>query len=159
MNLFLWKQKQITMLPLSQLFDETDFYPSFVTDLLKAKDEVLIESPFITSNRIKILLPIFQKLLSKKVNISIVTRYPEEHEPNLRFQAETEIHNLEEIGISIIFCAGNHHRKLAIIDRKILWEGSLNILSHYYSREIMRRIESEQEAQQMFSFLKLDSIM
>jgi len=73
---------------------------------LKAEKEVIIESPFITSNRVKVLLPIFQQLVPKGINISIVTRYLEEHELNLRIQAEKEIHNLEEIGISIIFCAG-----------------------------------------------------
>ena len=54
-----------------------------------------------------------------------------------------------------MICLGNHHRKLAIIDRQILWEGSLNILSQIKSREIMRRIEGDNYAQDMFNFLKL----
>ena len=60
-----------------------------------------------------------------------------------------------QIGINIILLKGNHHRKLAIIDRSILWEGSLNILSFSNSQEIMRRIEDKELANQMFIFLKL----
>lgn len=45
--------------------------------------------------------------------------------------------------------------EMAILDRQVLWEGSLNILSQSNSREIMRRIQGEDHAQEMFEFLKL----
>lgn len=48
---------------------------------------------------------------------------------------------------------------LAILDRKILWEGSLNILSQTKNREIMRRIESKEFALEMFNFLKLSRFL
>jgi hypothetical protein len=70
-------------------------------------------------------------------------------------QSEEVIRIFETIGVQVLICKGNHHRKLAILDRKILWEGSPNILSQSHSREIMRRIESKTFAMQMFSFLKL----
>jgi len=60
------------------------------------------------------------------------------------------------LGVQVLLCVGNHHRKLAILDRKILWEGSLNILSQTHSREIMRRIDSSKLTGEMFKFLKLE---
>ena len=51
------------------------------------------------------------------------------------------------------------HRKLAIIDRKILWEGSLNILSQNHSRELMRRIENEEITVETFNFLGLKKFL
>ena len=59
------------------------------------------------------------------------------------------------MGVHVIITSGNHHRKLAILDRKVLWEGSLNILSQSYSREVMRRIVSTDQAEEMFRFIKL----
>jgi hypothetical protein len=56
----------------------------------------------------------------------------------------------------VLYTAG-HHRKLAILDRSILWEGSLNILSQNSSSEIMRRIQSAELAWQMAHFTKLDA--
>ncbi len=160
MNLIFWKKSQpVCPFPSSELFDEKDFYQSFVSDLLKTREEVIIESPFITTRRVGILLPIFQKLLQKGIKIHIVTRKPEQHDEFLRVQAEIEINNLENMGIDIIFYDGYHHRKIAIIDRDVLWEGSLNILSYSYSGEVMRRIQSEQESQRMFSFLHLESVI
>jgi len=69
-------------------------------------------------------------------------------------QSEEAIRWCESIGIQVFLCLGNHHRKLAIIDRKILWEGSLNILSQTKSREIMRRIDDKEAALEMFNFLE-----
>jgi len=86
--------------------------------------------------------------------------------------------NSSSLGVQV-FLAENpqkklFHRKLAIIDespatkavvsshtslceddRKILWEGSLNILSQNHSREIMRRIDGQEFALEMLNFLKL----
>lgn len=73
----------------------------------------------------------------------------------MELQSEDAIQWCEALGIQVLLCVGNHHRKLAILDRKILWEGSLNILSQTHSREIMRRIENEEIAAEMFNFLKL----
>ena len=68
-------------------------------------------------------------------------------------QSEREIEAMEALGIQVFLCTGNHHRKLAIIDRKILWEGSLNILSQIRSREIMRRLDGGGFAVEMFNYL------
>jgi hypothetical protein len=143
----------------SKLFDEKTFYQSFVQDLVKCTKEVTIESPYITSSRMEKMKPVFKKLLNRKVKICIITRDPVEHDEHIRYQATNEILDCKEMRIRIILLRGNHHRKLAILDGKILWEGSLNILSHTYSREIMRRIESKILSKQMYNFLDLKNLM
>jgi phosphatidylserine/phosphatidylglycerophosphate/cardiolipin synthase-like enzyme len=139
----------------SSLFDEKTFYGAFLRDLEGCRTEVIIESPYITSKRAEMLIPIFESLLLKGVKIYVMTRDPKEHEENMEYQSEDAISQFERMGVQVLLCIGNHHRKLAILDRKTLWEGSLNILSQNKSREIMRRIESEELAIQMFEFLKL----
>jgi HKD family nuclease len=139
----------------SGLFDEKTFYQVFIRDLENCKEEVFIESPFITTERTKPLIPKFNNLLIKGVKIYIMTRDPREHEEIMEYQSEEIISTFERMGVQVLLCMGNHHRKLAILDRKTLWEGSLNILSQNRSREIMRRIESEELSMQMFNFLKL----
>ncbi len=139
----------------SSLFDEKTFYQTFLKDLDRCQNEVIIESPFITTFRMKTFDLVFQKLLKKGVKIYIITRDPQEHDNGYEIQSEDAVSWCEEIGIQVLLCKGNHHRKLAILDRKILWEGSLNILSQANSREIMRRIDSENITKQTFNFLKL----
>jgi len=139
----------------SKLFDETDFYQNFIKDLLKAKQEVVIDSPYITTERVRTFTPIFELLINKGVRIFILTRQPKEHDLAIKYQAHKEIRNFENMGITVLPFWGYVHRKLAIVDRRILWEGSLNILSQRDSHEIMRRFEGKETAQQMMTFLKL----
>ena len=138
----------------SQLFDEKTFFKAFLKDLEQCEKEVIIESPFITSQRMKTFWPIFRKLYDRGVKIYIITRNPDEHTQGYEYQSESEIEALEILGIQVLLCTGNHHRKLAIIDREILWEGSLNILSQIHSREFMRRLEDDGFANDLFNFLK-----
>ena len=143
----------------SRLFDETTFYEAFIKDLKKAKEDVIIESPYITCNRMSNFEHIFKKLIDRGVKVYIITRSPDEHTLELSRQAELEISIFEEIGVQVLLCAGNHHRKMAFIDREILWEGSLNILSQGWSREFMRRIESKRLTLETFKFLKLSKVL
>ncbi len=140
----------------SELFDEDTFYKAFLNDLENCKKEIIIESPFITTERMNSFRSVFKKILEKGIRIYVITRDPKEHKETMEYQSEEEITNFETMGVQTFLCSGNHHRKLAIIDRKILWEGSLNILSQNNSREIMRRIESQDFAFEMFNFLRLN---
>jgi phosphatidylserine/phosphatidylglycerophosphate/cardiolipin synthase-like enzyme len=143
----------------SQLHDEKTFYQTFLRDIQRCQQEIVIESPYITLQRMKTFDRIFKKLLEKGVKIYIITRDPKEHESGLEIQSEEVISYCERVGIQVLLCLGNHHRKLAILDRKVLWEGSLNILSQTYSREIMRRIEDKKLTMEMFNFLKLANFL
>jgi hypothetical protein len=140
----------------SQLFDQGDFYQSFIRDLLGAKQEVIIYSPYITTERVRTFTPVFEHLINKGVKIFVLTRQPKEHGSGMKYQASSEIRNFENMSITVLPFTGYIHGKLAIIDRSIVWEGSLNILSQRDSHEIMRRFEGKETAQQMMTFLKLD---
>jgi len=140
----------------SILHNEHTFYQAFIRDLKKSKKEVIIECPFLTSSRMEMLIPIFRELLRRNVKIHIITRDPVEHDEFFRDQATNEILACYDLGIQFTLLKGNFHRKLAIIDQTIIWEGSLNILSQGNSREIMRRIESKAMSKQLFRFLRLE---
>lgn len=135
----------------SCLFNQDDFYDILKRDLLKAKHEVLIESPFVSSKRMNYLMPIFHQLIRNDVRVIINTKPSEEQDADYSRQTEACITKLLELGVEVLV-TGGHHRKLAIIDRQILYEGSLNILSQNDSCEIMRRIHSRQLAVQMINF-------
>lgn len=138
----------------SHLFDEKSFYSSFLEDLHNCQSEVIIESPFISKTRMKSLFPVFRKLIEKKVAVYVMTKDPSLLEYPLASHSEAVIQEFEALGVQVFVTKNEHHRKLAILDRHVLWEGSLNILSQTNSREIMRRIESSTHAQEMFEFLE-----
>ena len=158
MNFFNWF-KPTPNIASSILHDEYTFYQAFLKDLKGCEKEVIIESPFITTSRMETFYPIFKRILDRGTKVHIITRDPIDHNEIIRHQATNEILCLAELGVNVLLLKGNHHRKLAIIDRKVLWEGSLNILSQSNSREIMRRIASEDMTEELIQFLKLDAII
>lgn len=158
-KLFKLSSKSSTELLTSTLYDEKTFYDTFTRDLKHCQHEVIIESPFVTNRRLSQLLPVLQRLKDRKVRVIINTRDPEAHgEEYFRSDARWVISRLQHMGIQVLYTAG-HHRKLAILDRQILYEGSLNILSQNDSCEVMRRTESTQLAWQMARFVKIDQFV
>ena len=139
----------------SRLHDQANFYPAFIRDIAGATREVIIESPFISHKRMNALYPSFRSLAKRGVVIVINTRHPSEHDADYRLQASNAISELQKLGAIVLF-TGGHHRKLAIVDRRVLWEGSLNILSQSNSCEIMRRIEAQELAEQMFQYIDIE---
>jgi hypothetical protein len=91
-------------------------------------------------------------MINKNVNVIVNTKPIDEQSPELYNQAYWSISKLQSLGVLVLFTTG-HHRKLAIIDNEILWEGSLNILSQNGSCEIMRRIVSIYAVEEMLGLI------
>src|SRR5882757_5169719 len=87
----------------SKLFDEKTFYKAFLYDLSQCANEVVIESPFITGNRMASLIPTLQKLTSRAVKVTINTRHSIEHDSPFDAQAMDAIERLQNMGIQLLF--------------------------------------------------------
>jgi hypothetical protein len=74
--------------------------------------------------------------------------------PRLCAEAEESIGILQDSGVEVYISYDLRHRKIAVIDNMVLYEGSLNILSQSKSREVMRRTKSRKLCRQMLSFTK-----
>ena len=138
------------------LYNERTFYSAFTRDLLKTEKEVIIYCPFISKYRQEYFSKTFKKLRRKNIPVFIFTRPLEEHEYLMRSEISCALKDYEELGVDIFYLSGLIHEKAAIIDREILWEGSLNILSQRSSREMMRRILDEKHAKEVMLYLKIN---
>ena len=138
------------------LYDEKSFYRAFVEDMLEAEKEVVIYCPFISKFRSEFFKNTLQKLKYRNIAVFIFTRPLEEHEYLIRSEIKAALADYEELGACIIQLPGFIHAKAAIVDREILWDGSLNILSQRESKEIMRRTVDVDIAKQMLNQLGLN---
>jgi phosphatidylserine/phosphatidylglycerophosphate/cardiolipin synthase-like enzyme len=79
--------------------------------------------------------------ICKSIRVTVVTRpkqdFPEKD--HMAFQKAQDL--LIDSGINIFFKA-NIHQKFAIMDQKIVWYGSINLLSYGSAQESIMRIES-----------------
>ncbi|CAN5183843.1 hypothetical protein BH11PAT1_BH11PAT1_3990 [soil metagenome] len=78
-------------------------------------EEVIIESPYITTKRLNMLKPVLQKLIDKGIQVYIITRDPQEHDEVMAEQSEAGITFFEMLGVQVLLCKGGQHRKSARI--------------------------------------------
>ena len=141
---------------ITSLYNEVTFYPAFINDMLKAEKEVIIYSPFISKYRADFFKKTLSKLKRRNIDVFVFTRPIEEHEEYIQGEVRSAIQLYKEFGAQVTFLEGSIHEKVAIIDRKTLWAGSLNILSQKSSKEMMMRIANENSAAQVLSSLALN---
>jgi ribosomal protein L37AE/L43A/uncharacterized coiled-coil DUF342 family protein len=134
------------------IFDEGTFYPAFSHDLLNAKESIVIFSPFVTMNGTGRWMDILGPKTSEIVNVRLVARPCGDQGGVLENGLEELFEEIVRAGIVVDFRA-RMHEKFAIIDRTILWHGSLNIFSHRNTSESMFRIDSASLCEQIMQFV------
>lgn len=142
----------------SKLYDQNTFDKQFMRDLQRVRRSVIIESPFLRTARVEKFIPIFHRLKKCGAEILLNTKPTEEYDRTYKSQTQESLSLLQSVGVEVLFTV-KHHRKLAIIDREIIYEGSLNILSYRDSCEIMRRTVSALEAGMLIDFIGLNKFM
>ncbi|HEX2959231.1 MAG TPA: DEAD/DEAH box helicase family protein [Chitinispirillaceae bacterium] len=123
------------------IYDKNSFQPVYTNDFIDAQNEIIITSPYVSKLRITRLLPQIQAVISRKVSVRVITRPADDFKDSDK-QKVTEIHELlVNAGVKIhLQC--NIHQKFAVIDHKIVWYGSINLLSFGSAEESIMRLNS-----------------
>lgn len=131
------------------LFTEQDFYPAITGDLASAQRSIVIFSAFMTTNGASRWLAVLSKALDQGATVQIVTKtldkQPQSKGRN-NGQGKRElsdlIHLIRRSGIAVDL-RQESHEKIIVIDERVVWNGSLNMLSHVQNatREHMTRTD------------------
>lgn len=142
----------------SSLYTERNFYSAFFADLRKSIQEIIVVSPFLTAKRAQQFFNLFHSKVAEGIEVRIFTRTLKEQQGDMLHQAEMVFEELKRIGVQVVERRGLH-QKFAFIDRKIAWEGSLNILSQSEGRstEHMRRLPFPKTCEELIDLHKFGS--
>lgn len=136
-------------------FNHQTFFNAFVADLRRARALVLIKSPFLAMRKIYDFRKEIDACIRRGVRICVVAQEPKEESLHDRKARESSMRLLEELDVHITLSSGAHE-KLAVIDEEVLWDGSMNILSFYDSKERMLRWISHDMLKQAIMGHELD---
>ncbi len=120
------------------IFDNNTFFPVYSADILAARSEILIVSPFVTKRRI---LSALNYVAAANAKVTVVTKPPENHAEKDKAKIVECIELLTQHGITVK-TKDRIHQKFAIMDQRIVWYGSINLLSYGMSEESIMRIEN-----------------
>lgn len=132
------------------LVDQKTFFELFFTDLGKAKKSVEIVCPFVSDYRYDVLQQL--GILKRKGLKCVIYTRPPDKEHGRAYLDEALRLNIQVVSKRM------WHHKFAIIDNRICWEGSLNILSHSVSEDTMRKLVGRKYAEQYRKLLKLEPL-
>jgi hypothetical protein len=134
-------------------FTEGTFYPAFAQDLLRAKSSIVIFSPFGTLPGTSRWVEVLRSALARGVAVRVVMRPPGQIGGAAAEELEEIVSELRALGVAVDL-RSRMHEKIVILDGRILWHGSLNILSHRDTHESMLRIESATACEAVGRFIR-----
>ena len=126
----------------SSVFIDEKFEPykdqwEFLSNIVKLSKV----SPFISKRRLKLMLGILKNALNNKVSINIVT---------------PPVSDFKDKDRKSLIVKSNIHQKFSIIDEKIVWYGSINLLSYGSAIESIMRLSSVNIANELIYIKELD---
>ncbi|WP_028308466.1 phospholipase D-like domain-containing protein [Desulfitibacter alkalitolerans] len=134
------------------IFDQRNFLPAYKEDITNAVDEIIIASPYVSKKHVE-NLKYLQSTLSRNVNVTVVTRSFQELNGKNRAVIEKTIGFLKAAGINVV-CEPNLFQKFAVIDKRIVWYGSINLLCFGKTEESIMRLESPYIASELLECTK-----
>ena len=135
------------------IFDNTTFLPVYQNDLLTAAREILIVSPFLTRRRVSQMLPFLVVARERDVKVVVVTRPATDFREKDRASLEDTLSLLHGAGVGVVLKSGIH-QKFAIFDQRIVWYGSINLLSFGRSEESIMRLENSSIADELLGSIQ-----
>lgn len=127
-------------------FDKDTYYKTFRDDYIKAHDEIIISSPYVSSAGVERLIRDGLSRGNETVSIKLIT-YPSEcYSENIRERIELLHKKLVVSGVEIQ-CLERISSKYAIIDKEIVWYGSMNLVSAIKDDDDEMRIVNKDIAQ------------
>jgi len=139
--------------PLDIIFNKDNFLPVFNQDILTAMKEIVIVSPFIRKRRTHQMVQNLKISTGKKLRVIVVTRPKEEFPRKDHAAMQRTLDLLTDSGVSVVF-KSNIHQKFAIMDQKVVWYGSINLLSYGSAQESIMRIDSTNIANELMKSIE-----
>lgn len=134
------------------IFDEQSYLPIYNHDLIGADREIIIVSPFVSKKRVLSIMEYLRPVVEKKVKIVIVTRPIEELQGKGLTGLVEAFELLRQEQIGLVF-RSNLHQKFAVIDQKLVWYGSINLLSLGSNEGSIMRLDSPIVAHELLKSL------
>ncbi|NMC32770.1 MAG: hypothetical protein GYA36_09990 [Veillonellaceae bacterium] len=130
------------------IYDKSNFLPLFINDVMSSARQVVVVSPFVSKQRALFMMKQLESVLQKNGKVIIVTRPVDDFKEKDRAALQEVFDLLKTSGADLI--ARSHiHLKFAVVDQRIVWYGSINLLSFGSTEENIMRTDSPNIANEL----------
>jgi hypothetical protein len=139
------------------IFNQQSFLPVLSHDMEQTTKEILIVSPYLSRGRVNQMKPLFLAAVAHEAGVVVLTRPPESFADASMQKVAAIIADMQNSGVKVIV-KERIHQKFAVIDRRVVWYGSINLLSYGKSEESMMRFDNREIAEELLMELGKDGI-
>lgn len=130
------------------IFDAETYGNVYETDLSQANSEIVISSPGMNSAKVRQLIYTVSNKQVQGVKVSVITIPSAEYPDNRIEPTEKLIDELRKAGFYVKEVSGMHEH-FAVIDKEIVWYGSMNMLSREKEDDNLMRVTSKEIAEEL----------
>ncbi|MCQ2409966.1 MAG: phospholipase D-like domain-containing protein, partial [Clostridia bacterium] len=132
----------------NSVYDMSSYLNVYQRDLAEANSEIIISSPGLNKTSLTNFLNLVQRKQEDGVMITVVTLDAESY-PAERVEAAAKLIEILRLnGINVVL-KKYMHEHFAIIDKEIVWYGSVNLLSSVKEEDNIMRIKSTEISQEL----------
>lgn len=132
----------------NSIFDYKNYISVFIRDIEEADNEIVISSPGLNKNKVIRFCGLVKVKQEKGIKVSILTLSSDIYPESRKAVTKDLINKLIENGISVK-SNENAHEHFAVIDKEIVWYGSVNLLSREKEDDNIMRIVSKEIAEEL----------
>ena len=130
------------------IFDSESYTSVFERDVAQADTEIVISSPGIGAKGVHRILKTLEERHDSGVKITLLTLSADNYPQQRIEKTKGLITELIESGVTVLEKTGMHEH-FAVIDREIVWYGSVNLLSNAKEEDGLMRVKSREIAQEL----------
>ena len=120
-------EEEAQMAARNMIFDHGNYTEAFEQDLAAANQSIVIASPDLIYARVRRFLELIRSRQEAGVDVSVITTDPED----IRFGDSEEkrqlIQEMRQNGVMVL-TTGDEAEHFAVIDRRLVWHGGMNLL-------------------------------
>ena len=130
------------------IFDSDSYTSVFERDMAEANTEIVISSPGISAKGVGRISDILEERHDAGVKITLLTLNADGY-PKERIEKSKELLNeLRCLGVTVLEKTMMHEH-FAVIDKEIVWYGSVNLLSNAKEEDNLMRVKSKEIGQEL----------
>ena len=127
------------------IYDFESYIEVYKKDLESANKEIIISSPGINKNKIETMIDIWRNVQERGTKVIVLTLNPEKY-PKERIEATAQLIQMMKNNGVLVEIRQQMHEHYAIIDREVVWYGSMNLLSREREDDNLMRIRNAEIA-------------
>lgn len=130
------------------IYDNESYVEVYEKDLLEANKDIVISSPGINEKKVNRIIELIQERQGAGVSVTVITLRAESYPENRVEKTRQLIKQLLDMGIKVNQVPAMHEH-YAIVDKEIVWYGSMNLLSGEKEDDNLMRVVSKEIAQEL----------